>query len=94
MKTKDLIFGIVNIPKSRSNFLSSASFQGTKGVILSAAIRGAEDVLDDLKSNVMIGRLVPVGTGFKGSKKHAMIEIVQKRIQAEKDLEEEKNKSE
>jgi len=49
--------------------LSAASFQETTSVLISAAIRGAEDRLVGLKENVIIGKLIPAGTGFKESGK-------------------------
>jgi DNA-directed RNA polymerase subunit beta' len=45
--------------------LSAASFQDTTRVLIAAAVRGKTDRLRGLKENVIIGRLIPVGTGFK-----------------------------
>ena len=92
MKTKEIILGLPNIPKSRNSFLSTASFQCTTNILLSAAVKGEVDSLDDLKSNVITGRLVPIGTAFKGSKKNKMIEKVQEKIK--EDEEEYKRKME
>ena len=80
MKTKEIILGLPNIPKSRDSFLSTASFEGTTNILLQAAVKGSKDYLDDLKSNVMTGRLVPIGTAFKGSQKYKMIEKVRAKI--------------
>jgi DNA-directed RNA polymerase subunit beta' len=44
--------------------LSAASFQETSKVLINAAVSGKIDYLEGLKENVIIGRLIPVGTGF------------------------------
>ena len=72
-----LVLGISEVSITRKSFLSAASFQNTTKVLIGAAIRGAEDQLKGLKENVIIGRLIPAGTGFKGSRKEEMIERVQ-----------------
>jgi DNA-directed RNA polymerase subunit beta' len=48
--------------------LSAASFQNTTKILIKAATRGQTDELVGLKENVMAGRLVPVGTGFRTKK--------------------------
>jgi DNA-directed RNA polymerase subunit beta' len=48
------------------SFLSAASFQETPRVLIEAAVSGKIDYLDGLKENVIIGRLIPSGTGYKG----------------------------
>ncbi len=85
IKTKEIILGLPNIPKSRNSFLSTASFQCTTNILLSSAVKGEVDSLDDLKSNVITGRLVPIGTAFKGSKKYKMIEKVQQKIKEDEE---------
>ncbi len=60
-----LLLSITKIATSSDSFLSAASFQDTTRVLISAAIRGKTDKLRGLKENVIIGRLIPVGTGFK-----------------------------
>jgi len=47
------------------SFLAAASFQETTRVLTDAAVRGAKDTLRGLKENVIIGKLIPVGTGFE-----------------------------
>ena len=47
------------------SFLSAASFQETARVLINASISGQVDHLKGLKENVIIGRLIPAGTGFK-----------------------------
>ncbi len=68
-----IIMGISEVSLSRASFLSAASFQHTPRVLIQAAIRGAEDELVGLKENVIIGRLIPAGTGFKGGYKEKLI---------------------
>ena len=48
----------------RRSFISAASFQETTRVLTDAAVRGAMDNLDGLKENIIIGHLVPAGTGI------------------------------
>ena len=68
-KVRELILGITDVALNRKSFLSSASFQHTTKILINAAVRGAVDNLRGLKENVIIGRLIPAGTGFPGSKK-------------------------
>jgi len=60
------------IPKAaqedKKSFLAAASFQRTKQVLAEAAISGQTDYLKGLKGNVILGRLIPAGTGFKNEK--------------------------
>jgi len=67
------IMGILDVSLSRASFLSAASFQNTTRMLIKASIGGAVDRLEGLKENVIIGRLIPAGTGFKGSPKQEMI---------------------
>ncbi|MDP2704794.1 MAG: DNA-directed RNA polymerase subunit beta' [bacterium] len=68
-----IVMGITEVSLSRASFLSAASFQHTPRVLIQAAIRGAEDNLVGLKENVIIGRLIPAGTGFKNGYKEKLI---------------------
>ncbi len=72
-KCEKLIMGITESSLSRKSFLSAASFQNTTRVLINAAVRGIHDNLSGLMENVIIGRLIPAGTGFKGSKKFDLI---------------------
>ncbi|MBX4189216.1 DNA-directed RNA polymerase subunit beta' [Candidatus Parcubacteria bacterium] len=72
-KADPVIMGITEVSLSRASFLSAASFQHTPRVLIQAAIRGAEDELLGLKENVIIGRLIPAGTGFSGGYKEKLI---------------------
>ncbi len=64
-----LLLGITKVSLSTRSFLSSASFQETARVLINAAVTGKVDPLEGLKENVIIGRLIPAGTGFKQGKK-------------------------
>ncbi|MFZ6015691.1 MAG: DNA-directed RNA polymerase subunit beta' [Patescibacteria group bacterium] len=59
-----LFMGITKVALTTESFLSSASFQETARVLIQAAISGKVDNLEGLKENVIIGRLIPAGTGF------------------------------
>ncbi len=72
-KVENLVMGISEVSLSRKSFLSAASFQHTTRVLINAAIRGNEDKLVGLMENVIIGRLIPAGTGFLGGAKATMI---------------------
>ncbi len=61
-----LLLPVTKISLSSDSFLSAASFQDTTRVLIAAAIKGKTDKLRGLKENVIIGRLIPVGTGFRG----------------------------
>ena len=63
-QARELFLGISKVSLSTQSFLSAASFQETARVLINAAINGKVDYLDGLKENVIIGRLIPVGTGF------------------------------
>jgi len=87
-QSEAVVMGITEVSLSRQSFLSAASFQHTTRIFISAAIRGTEDKLTGLKENVIIGRLIPAGTGYVGSPKHKMIEDMQpKRVAGEYDEE-------
>ncbi len=61
---EELFLGITKVALSTQSFLSAASFQETARVLINAAITGKLDRLEGLKENVIIGRLIPAGTGF------------------------------
>ncbi|HZX49643.1 MAG TPA: DNA-directed RNA polymerase subunit beta' [Candidatus Paceibacterota bacterium] len=65
----DLLLGISKIALTTESFLSAASFQETSRVLIQAALEGREDRLRGLKENVIIGKLIPAGTGFKPKEK-------------------------
>ena len=59
-----ILLGISEVALNSESFLSAASFQQTSRVLIKAALEGKEDKLKGLKENVIIGKLIPVGTGF------------------------------
>ncbi|PJE57774.1 MAG: DNA-directed RNA polymerase subunit beta' [Candidatus Portnoybacteria bacterium CG10_big_fil_rev_8_21_14_0_10_38_18] len=60
-----LILGITKVALSTESFLSAASFQETVRILIKAATEGKLDSLRGLKENVIIGKLIPAGTGFR-----------------------------
>ena len=59
-----VLLGISEVSLNSESFLSAASFQQTSRVLIKACLEGKEDKLRGLKENVIIGKLIPVGTGF------------------------------
>ncbi len=64
-----LLMGITKASLTTDSFLSAASFQETARVLIEASVSGKIDYLEGLKENVIIGRLIPAGTGYKGKVK-------------------------
>ena len=62
---RTLLLGITKAALSSDSFLSGASFQESTKVLTEAALRGATDSLVGLKENVLLGHLIPAGTGFR-----------------------------
>ena len=60
-----LVLGITQASLTTSSFISAASFQETTKVLTEAALRGKSDALRGLKENVIVGRLIPAGTGYR-----------------------------
>jgi DNA-directed RNA polymerase subunit beta' len=65
-KAKQEILGITKVALNTESFLSAASFQETSKVLVNASIDCKVDVLRNLKENVIIGKLIPAGTGWRG----------------------------
>jgi DNA-directed RNA polymerase subunit beta' len=63
-KGKPVLLGITKASLSTESFISAASFQETTRVLTEASIQGSEDFLRGLKENVIMGRLIPAGTGM------------------------------
>jgi len=63
-KADGLVLGISETALTTKSWLSAASFQNTNRVLITNAIRGGVDTLRGLKENVIIGRLIPAGTGY------------------------------
>ena len=64
-KYENLLLGITKASLSTDSFISAASFQETTRVLTEAAIMGKRDNLRGLKENVIIGKLIPAGTGME-----------------------------
>jgi DNA-directed RNA polymerase subunit beta' len=62
-KGDSVVLGITDVSLTTESWLSAASFQNTTRVLIGAAVRGNTDPLRGLKENVIIGRLIPAGTG-------------------------------
>ncbi len=60
-----LVLGISEVSLTTNSWLSAASFQNTSRILIDTAVQGGVDVLRGLKENVIVGRLIPAGTGFK-----------------------------
>ncbi|MDP2648108.1 MAG: DNA-directed RNA polymerase subunit beta' [Candidatus Yanofskybacteria bacterium] len=65
---EQLLMGITKVSLTTESFLSASSFQETAKVLIDSAIAGKEDYLRGLKENVIIGRLIPAGTGLVNGK--------------------------
>jgi DNA-directed RNA polymerase subunit beta' len=63
-KYVEILLGVTKASLSTDSFLSASSFQHTIKVLAGAAIASTEDPLYGLKENVIIGKLIPAGTGF------------------------------
>ena len=63
-RAEPIVLGLTKAALNTESFLAAASFQETTRVLTEAAIRGQRDDLRGLKENVIIGKLIPVGTGF------------------------------
>ena len=61
---KPMLLGLTKASLNSDSFISAASFQETTRILTEAAIEGKKDWLNGLKENVIIGRLIPAGTGF------------------------------
>jgi DNA-directed RNA polymerase subunit beta' len=66
---EEIILGVTKVALNTDSFLSAASFQETSRVLIESSLRGEEDLLRGLKENVIIGKLVPIGTGLTADKK-------------------------
>src|ERR687894_1153688 len=60
---KPVLLGITKASLQTRSFISAASFQETTRVLTEASVQGKIDTLDGLKENVIVGRLIPAGTG-------------------------------
>ncbi|MFA9393745.1 MAG: DNA-directed RNA polymerase subunit beta' [Halodesulfovibrio sp.] len=82
-----LVLGITQASLTTSSFISAASFQETTKVLTEASLRGKRDRLRGLKENVIVGRLIPAGSGYRDFVS-ANIEVPQQEERADKFLDE------
>jgi DNA-directed RNA polymerase subunit beta' len=81
-----LLLGITKTSLNTQSFISEASFQETARVLAKAALRGRIDWLKGLKENIVLGEMIPVGTGFKRimdrsrSRQHKKITLEKKKL--------------
>jgi DNA-directed RNA polymerase subunit beta' len=75
---KTVLLGITKASLATDSFISAASFQETTRVLTEAAISGKRDELLGLKENVIIGRLIPAGTGHKAYRLGGEVKVVNK----------------
>jgi len=76
-KVEPVVMGITEVSLARKSFLAAASFQHTTKILINSAIRGNVDQLSGLMENVIIGRLIPAGSGFIGSPKYEMVKKIE-----------------
>ena len=67
-----VLLGITKASLQTRSFISAASFQETTRVLTEAAVSGKADLLEGLKENVIVGRLIPAGTGAATSKQKSI----------------------
>ena len=93
-QAKPILLGITKASLSTRSFISAASFQETTRILTDASIKGKVDRLEGLKENVIVGRLIPAGTGrtfaqienkAKNLDKEAKLEIEAMQAQKEKE---------
>jgi DNA-directed RNA polymerase subunit beta' len=78
---KRILLGITKAALAKESFLSAASFQETARVLTEAAIKNKIDPLVGLKENVIIGKLIPAGTGIKDYKNVSPQTVVQRNVE-------------
>jgi DNA-directed RNA polymerase subunit beta' len=81
-----ILLGITQAALNTESFISAASFQETTKVLTDAAVSGKEDLLIGLKENVIMGHLIPAGTGLA---QYANLQIEEEEVEEEKAIEEE-----
>ncbi|EGY29168.1 DNA-directed RNA polymerase, partial [Candidatus Regiella insecticola 5.15] len=77
--TRDLL-GITKASLATESFISAASFQETTRVLTEAAVAGKRDELRGLKENVIVGRLIPAGTGYAHHQKRMRSRLVEESV--------------
>ena len=84
---KPVLLGITKASLSTDSFISGASFQETTRVLTEAAINGRVDDLRGLKENVIVGRLIPAGTGYSDYRETFVPKPVEDLIESESESE-------
>jgi DNA-directed RNA polymerase subunit beta' len=74
-KAETIVLGITEVSLRTKSWLSAASFQNTNRVLIENAVKGGVDSLRGLKENVIIGRLIPAGTGFRNKTEEVLEEV-------------------
>ena len=84
-KGEPMLLGITKASLATESFISAASFQETTRVLTEAAVRGMRDPLNGLKENVIVGRLIPAGTGmaYHNARKAARDVVVEEDVPVE-----------
>ncbi|MEW6456220.1 MAG: DNA-directed RNA polymerase subunit beta' [Acidobacteriota bacterium] len=82
-KARPILLGISKAALSNESFISAASFQETTRVLTDASISGRIDFLKGLKENVIMGRLIPAGTGYHY---YRAVEVMHEEIEGEKEV--------
>jgi DNA-directed RNA polymerase subunit beta' len=79
-----VLLGITKASLATESFISAASFQETTRVLTEAAVRGTRDTLRGLKENVIVGRLIPAGTGlaYHAKRRSASTELTDADLEA------------
>ena len=89
-----MLLGITKASLETESFLSAASFQDTTRVLTEAATRSRIDYLRGFKENVIMGHIIPAGTGFEQHRKsmlNPLVEVVEEEPQPEEAASEEEN---
>ena len=86
-RAEPIVLGLTKAALNTESFLAAASFQETTRVLTEAAIRGQKDDLRGLKENVIIGKLIPVGTGFMSRRQKQLEAESQQEVLAHVDTE-------
>ncbi|MGN0682628.1 MAG: DNA-directed RNA polymerase subunit beta', partial [Oscillospiraceae bacterium] len=85
--TESVLLGITKASLATDSFMAAASFQETTRVLTEAAIHGKTDPLNGLKENIMIGKLIPAGTGLKAQEEAAAALAASENGEAEENTE-------
>jgi DNA-directed RNA polymerase subunit beta' len=85
-KARPLLLGITKSALSTDSFIAAASFQETTRVLTEASLYGKVDYLRRLKENIIMGRLIPAGTGYRYYRDVELKEEIEAELQEEADL--------